>query len=350
MRSRPHPCPHPRAGGFTLIELLVVISIIAVLIALLLPAVQAAREAARRAQCVNNLKQLGLASHNYESAIGSFPMGNQGYANFPSCGSRYPFDFRTYSAFVYVMPFMEGGAQYSAFNLTLAFNSPSNTTASAVQVAALVCPTDLPFTQIPPPNTPFVHSSYAMNRGRIENVIFTWGVNSNPDPKAPYYKTCNMDPGDGMFGWESSTPIAAVTDGTSNTFLFGEVHRYRDEPASVFSIGNITTYFLSDYNSQTIVPTSAAFVIPRLNAPPDRDGSVFNDCLMNPNVLYPPDWINVPACQNYGQYGFRSLHSNGANFGMADGSVRFVKEGINLQTYRALGTRAGGEIISADSY
>lgn len=346
MRSRSHL--HPRIGGFTLIELLVVISIIAILIGLLLPAVQAAREAARKAQCLNNLKQLSLSSLNYESAIGTFPIGNQGYGHFPSCGQNYPYDVMTYSAFVHVLPFMEGGAQYSAFNLSLAFNSPSNTTASSVQVAAFVCPTDLPFTQISPPNTPFVHSSYATSRGRIENIIFNWAVSSYPDPKALYYKACNMDPGDGMFGWESATRISQVTDGTSNTFLFGEVHRYRDQPSSVFSIGNLTTYFLDDYSGQSVVPTSVAFVIPRLNAPPDRDGSVYSNCMGS--ALYPPDWINIPACQNYGQYGFRSLHSGGANFGMADGSARFIKQSISIPAYRGLGTRAGGEIISADSY
>src|SRR5271156_4697567 len=92
--------------AFTLIELLVVIAIIAVLIALLLPAVQSAREAARRAQCVNNLKQLALACHNYESANSAFPMGNQGW-NFPSCGANYPSDAPIHSAFVYILPYIE---------------------------------------------------------------------------------------------------------------------------------------------------------------------------------------------------------------------------------------------------
>src|SRR5271157_5753500 len=103
---------HHPTQGFTLIELLVVIAIIAVLIALLLPAVQSAREAARRAQCINNLKQIALATHNYESANGAFPMGNQGY-QFPSCGANWPLDGTVHSAFIYIMPYIESGAQFN---------------------------------------------------------------------------------------------------------------------------------------------------------------------------------------------------------------------------------------------
>jgi prepilin-type N-terminal cleavage/methylation domain-containing protein/prepilin-type processing-associated H-X9-DG protein len=340
--------PRLRRAGFTLIELLVVIAIIAVLIALLLPAVQAAREAARRAQCVNNMKQLGLACHNYESSMGAFPMGNQGFANFPSCGANYPGDYLLHSTFMYIMPFIESGAQFNAYNLSRVFASVANTTANYTQVAAFVCPPDLPFTQEPPDYVPYLHVSYATNRGRNENIGFNWAVNTMPDPGAPYYQNCNGDPGDGMFGWQTSFRMAAVTDGTSNTFLFGEVSRFRDEPASPFSIGNLAITFLDDYSGASAIPTSGAFVIPKLNSPPDRTGSVYNACFGA--ALLPSDWINVVACQSFGQYGFRSLHSGGANFTMADGSVRFVKDAISLPTYRSLGTRAGAEVISADSY
>jgi prepilin-type processing-associated H-X9-DG protein len=314
----------------------------------LLPAVQAAREAARRAQCINNLKQLGLAAHNYESTMGAFPMGNQGYANFPSCGAAYPDDYITHTAFIYIMPFIESGAQFNSYNFTRVFASVANTTANYTQVAAFVCPSDLEFTQMPPGYVPYVHVSYATSRGRNENIGFNWAVSSMPDPGAPYYQNCNGDPGDGMFGWQSSVRMGAITDGTSNTFLFGEVSRYRDEPSSPFSSGSLAIWFADDYSGNSAIPTSGAYVIPKLNSPPDRDGSIYQTCFAG--CVVPTDWINVPACQKYGQFGFRSLHSGGANFTMADGSVRFVKESINLPTYRALGTRAGGEVISADAY
>src|ERR1700749_2743883 len=107
----------PRGRGFTLIELLVVIAIIAVLIALLLPAVQAAREAARRAPCVNNLKQIAPASPNYESPTGVFPMGNAGWV-FPSCGAAYPSDAMLHSAFAFMLPYIEQGADYNSYNFS----------------------------------------------------------------------------------------------------------------------------------------------------------------------------------------------------------------------------------------
>ena len=343
---------HP--SGFTLIELLVVIAIIAVLIALLLPAVQSAREAARRAQCVNNLKQLALAAHNYESATGVFPMGNQGF-NFPSCGAKWPADAPLHSAFTFILPFLEATNDFNAYNFSRVFVSPSNITVEATQLSVYVCPTDLPFTQEPPDFVPYVHNSYATNRGRNENILVNWanvgGFFVAPDPTAPYYQNCNGDPGDGMFGWQCAFRVANVTDGLSNTFLFGEVSRFIDEPPSPFSIGNITMEFTDDYTPNAPFvnhPTSGAFVVPRLNAPPDKTAAVFNACFAT--VVYPPDWITIPACLSLGQYGFRSLHPGGANFAMADGSVKFIKNSISVNTYRGLGTRAGGEILSADSY
>jgi prepilin-type N-terminal cleavage/methylation domain-containing protein/prepilin-type processing-associated H-X9-DG protein len=333
--------------GFTLIELLVVIAIIAVLIALLLPAVQAAREAARRIQCTNNLKQLALACHNYESAQGAFPMGNQGWT-FPSCGANYPSDAPIHSAFVFMLPYIEDSTIYNAYNVVRVFASVSNTTVEAVQIAAFTCPSDLPFTQEPPQFVPYVHNSYATSRGRNENIGFNWANTTAPDPTAQYYLNCNGDPGDGMFGWQYSVKVAGVTDGLSNTFLFGEVSRFTDEPASAFSIGNVTIEFIDDYSNNVGHPTSGAFVIPRLNAPPDKTGAVAGPCFAG--ALFPPDWINNATCLNLGQYGFRSLHPGGANFAMADGSVKFIKNSINVPTYRALGTRAIAEVLSADQY
>ena len=277
----------------------------------------------------------------------AFPMGNQGFL-FPSCGPQYPLDSPIYSAFAYMLPYLEGTNTYNAYNFSWNFAAVANTTAQSVQVSAFNCPTDTQFTQAPAGDVQYVHSSYATNRGQNENIRFNWAKGAAPDPTAPYYTNCNNDPGDGMFGWQFSVRVASVTDGLSNTFLFGEVSRFIDEPASPYSVANITFEFGDDYSPYCGRPTSGALVIPVLNAPPDKTGAVYAACFAV--AAFPPDWINVQACLSLGQYGFRSLHPGGANFAMADGSVKFIKNSINVKTYRGLGTRALGEILSADSY
>lgn len=214
----------PAARGFTLIELLVVIAIIAVLIALLLPAVQAAREAARRAQCVNNLKQIALACHNYESSQGSFPMGNR-YIDNTSYASQSPCSGSSWfghSAFNYILPYIEGSAQYNAVNFATVANSSRNTTSFYTKVNSFICPSDLP---APPYSSPWAQTSYGMSRGTQENIYENWAAFGPPDPGAEQPGKCNAALGNGMFGAEASIRIAQVLDGTSNTTLWGETSR-----------------------------------------------------------------------------------------------------------------------------
>ncbi len=352
--------------GFTLIELLVVIAIIAVLIALLLPAVQAAREAARRAQCTNNLKQLGLAAMNYESSQGVYPMGSMYMYPADAGGTCTTAKWHMHSAFNFMLPFMEGGAQYSAYNFSIPGSRggatyPQNATAAANQVNAYNCPSEPAYVPkaFSPIVTQYTHSSYAMSRGRDENIYFNWAIASWPDPAQPNPASCNSTAGDGMFGSDFAVKISGVTDGTTNTFLFGEVSRWPNEPPSVLMEANATfAALVSLYFSGEVRPMTGAFVIPQLNSPPDTDGSVTNACFAT--AVIPPDWWNpsstnysataAAACRKLGQWAFRSLHPGGANFAMGDGSVKFIKSSVNYAVYTGLGSRAGGEILSADAY
>jgi len=229
--------------GFTLIELLVVIAIIAVLISLLLPAVQSAREAARRAQCVNNLKQLALAAHNYESAQGSFPMGNR-YIDNTSFYSQNPCDSSSWyghSAFNFILPYIEGNAQYNALNFSLRANSIGNTTTTRTAVSSFFCPSDIPAPVYD--LAPYSQSSYGMSRGTQENIYENWASASFPDPNGEQPGKCNAALGNGMFGAENVVKISGVTDGTSNTTLFGEMSRWPNDPALGFNWWHFTAAF-----------------------------------------------------------------------------------------------------------
>jgi prepilin-type N-terminal cleavage/methylation domain-containing protein/prepilin-type processing-associated H-X9-DG protein len=352
--------PRPRRG-FTLIELLVVISIIGVLVALLLPAVQSAREAARRAQCTNNMKQLGLAIHNYESSQRSLPMGNVTSSLAFRCDLNNWYFGHTWMNFI--MPHIESSSQYNAINFSLPYNYFAQDTAFGAQVGIFVCPSDGQADVLGPQFISTVQTSYAGSRGLTENLFFSWS--QPPDPNAPNLSRCNVIDGEGVFGANIAYTIANITDGTSNTMMVGEASRFVDEPGgSPFNFGNISGAWVGpDWNAPAPTwpndtrITSGAYTVPRLNAQPDRRGILtdpnnspcFQNPLGTPQFGFPAGWSTVPACLELGQFGFRSRHPAGANFLFADGSIRFIKNGIAIQTYRALSTRGLRELISGDA-
>jgi prepilin-type N-terminal cleavage/methylation domain-containing protein/prepilin-type processing-associated H-X9-DG protein len=333
--------------GFTLIELLVVIAIIAVLIALLLPAVQAAREAARRAQCVNNLKQMGLALHNYESGIGIFPFGtlrvdpaNCGDANYQPM----------FNVFVMMLAYSEQNTVYNSLNFMSrsGYRSLLNSTAYSARVASYICPSDLPNVRLDPAAGQIANPqlSYAFSTGVGD--CMDYGVNSP--------QLCGVVAPDGMFANNRCYPISSVTDGTSNTIFLGEASKFLGEPASVGTTPNYVPFysgagllfqpgFMNDLR-----PIGWATEATKINAPaqnyPLLGSSVYNPATSTDLQ----NWWQIPAVQNYGQLGFHSQHPGGANILFGDGSVKFLKASMNLASLRALGTRGGGEVISSDSY
>jgi prepilin-type N-terminal cleavage/methylation domain-containing protein/prepilin-type processing-associated H-X9-DG protein len=338
--------PRALARGFTLIELLVVIAIIAVLIALLLPAVQAAREAARRSQCVNNLKQIGLGIANYESSIGSLPIGTftGAVSDGNGCASG-----RYYNVFEYIEPFIEQTTTFNAANFMSlnGYRSVVNTTSFGQKIATYLCPSDLPNYPLNPAagQIPSPQCSYAMNVGVTECFLFSFTDKvNNPN--------CGSITPDGPFGKNWDYRFADITDGLSNTIFFGEASRFRNEPAT----WGATPSFFSSYAMTGIIwgpasmndyrPMCFAYVVPKINAPAQQQ-----PLSLTINTLADlQTWYIQAQGTIYGQFGFRSMHPGGANFVFGDGSVRFLKESINLPTYRALGTRGGGEVISSDAY
>ncbi len=383
--------PMRRRPGFTLIELLVVIAIIAVLIALLLPAVQAAREAARRAQCTNNLKQMGLAQANYESTNGCFAgdsyTTNNGvgpnYGNPPAYSYKYP---ESFSVFVRLLPFFEQSPMYNAANFNLNAGAPDNLTIGGVAVASLICPSDalnqtmqLPSTQYSATNngsTPgwSFYNIYPLPAGNWNQAFTSYGGNAGtfafgfsnimqPVVNAAYQGTIYND---------SSVKISAITDGTSNTFMFGERAKgrlYVIDPGYCVSDNqwNVGRYF--DTLVSTLYPINIA----------------------NGNTAA---GLTFAGYTYYATTSAGSYHPGGANFGFCDGSVRFIKNSISswtftsgsadaygdqvadgttftiaaatapavragdylvmtnaqLGVYQQLSTRNGGEVVSSDSY
>ena len=262
-----------RRAGFTLIELLVVISIIAILIALLLPAVQAAREAARRAQCVNNLKQIGIALNTYESALGSYPPGAI-YYNLTDGGSNVcqgTHTSRSFGAFAFMLPQMEQANAFNSINFNLASSGDNglwggipvgqiNRTGLIVRVNSYVCPSDLPQDPNFKTDNPYSQTSYACSGGTWNVVAYI----SGPD-------CWQQDPGNGAFDDFTSYRPSNMVDGMSQTIFVGETSRFLNDPDPQFNQWSRPGYFQVSANYDptglTFRPQGFAFQVPRINAP-----------------------------------------------------------------------------------
>jgi prepilin-type N-terminal cleavage/methylation domain-containing protein/prepilin-type processing-associated H-X9-DG protein len=386
MCSKMTPAHPVRHRGFTLIELLVVIAIIAVLIALLLPAVQSAREAARRAQCTNNMKQLGLALQNYHTAVNSFPLGG-----FPAPISTNPIccpygGWGSWSAQAMLLPYVEQTSIYNAANFMLVMRGDGygeviNTTATQARVTAFLCPSSpLPkgtwYNNVTWPGNNYYAStgssiSWLGNDNKLGGYQFT--------PNGPF----------AVGG--SAISISDALDGTSNTVGFGEWRSgdYDDSKISIQDVAGITAPGsfpgVGDRNmsgASTSFPNGAPYLTVNLQACaqclqanncPTHNGAngggtqfsfvgrlwaegIYGHGLGN--MIVPPN-SPYPYCQfengdgdlDSGTIiGLTSYHPGGANACFLDGSVRFIKNSVSYNTIWSIGSINQGEVVSSDSY
>jgi prepilin-type N-terminal cleavage/methylation domain-containing protein/prepilin-type processing-associated H-X9-DG protein len=330
-----------RRRGFTLIELLVVIAIIAVLIALLLPAVQAAREAARRAQCVNNLKQLGLAMHNFHQVQGTFPWGGK---NSPS---------QTWTFLI--MPYVEQTTMFNALNQSNAATDFTNSTVVQSKLSLFNCPSD------PLAGAVWISQKATIpNRGK-GNYVVNWG-NSDFEQNMPLPSIANdsLAPANlgpfvtvtsltGPFRINNTTTaitpfgIQSIIDGTSNTMMASEIKIAPDAvPPGKKSIASDSRGDIWSEGTKCGYTFMAA-TTPNSLIPDQLNG---NDCV-NPSG-------NPPCIGTSGNTrefnAARSYHSGGVNVLFSDGSVKFIKDSVSIPTFRALSTKDGGEVLSSDAY
>jgi prepilin-type N-terminal cleavage/methylation domain-containing protein/prepilin-type processing-associated H-X9-DG protein len=353
-----------RRRAFTLIELLVVIAIIAVLIALLLPAVQAAREAARRMQCVNNLKQLGLAVQNYVDSQGAIPPTAQHQIGTVPAAPR----SNNLGMKARLLPYLEQSALYNAINMGADLEEAkaggtlvgSNDTIATSQVNAFLCPSD--------GNVPC--GTYAWKNGlgsfqqgytSYPNNLGTIHYNHGGKFDGPAYRMNEATPNN----HGAAVTLAMISDGTSNTVIFSEWIRGKNQNAS-------TTQGLHRiYQASIATPTANTtasvdmYVAPcqssntlatnwdhkgrkwANHAAPEGGGYSH---IMTPNTkacFFSDQTDNDPIITLVGA---SSYHPGGVNVVMLDGSVKFIKNSVSRPTWRALSTMAGGEVISADSY
>jgi prepilin-type N-terminal cleavage/methylation domain-containing protein/prepilin-type processing-associated H-X9-DG protein len=349
--------------GFTLIELLVVIAIIGVLIALLLPAVQAAREAARRAQCLNNLKQLGLALHNYTDTIGTLPPALVITGTSPSNVNW----TNSFGAHPRILPYAEQGNVFDSLNFDLDMYSRGgqNRTATSVYLDLLVCPSES--------RQDFTHDvggrMNVCNYGYCEGDWFVWGgVGSTRVNRS-------------AFGPNQSRTLAAFRDGLSNTLWISEGRAYTPYYRDCTGDGSLANFGPGKtYHADNVPPPDAD---PYAVAPEYRGGCALRDGTSEGGhvewvesgvhhagftTAWPPnrriaggpngEFVDMDLNSRREKIGgmsfaaitARSYHPGGVNALFGDGSVRFIKDSVNGLTWRALGTVAGGEALSADSY
>lgn len=318
-----------RRSAFTLVELLVVIAIIGILVGLLLPAVQAAREAARRMQCQNNLKQLGLAVHNYESANKAFPGG---VGPWGCCWGTWQ---------VSILPYIEQ-ANLSNIYVNHGGHDPGPRYANALnrrvvsqRLPTLTCPSDEPNAPIGGA-TPITSHNYAVNYGSTS--FFQTPLNGIQFLGAPFSAYTGSDNDDGPIGLPVNFPrvygrfikMGTITDGTSNTLMAAEVLQGRRNDLRGFTWWGGASGFVT-------------YLPPNSTLPDIVTGGI---CVSLLNPLMPCTTTSTATAPR--MMGARGLHPGGINVARCDGSVSFLTNNIDLVAWNSVGTSAGGEVVTVE--
>jgi prepilin-type N-terminal cleavage/methylation domain-containing protein/prepilin-type processing-associated H-X9-DG protein len=303
--------------AFTLIELLVVIAVIAVLIALLLPAVQAAREAARRAQCVNNLKQIGLAMHGYHSSNDAFPPA---YITNVVNNAASPETGPGWGWGVMILNELEQKPLYNAVNFSLQITDPGSQTARTASLSVYLCPSDVGIGTV----------SVRDGSGKILLSDLSAGqyVSSAGQLEPDEYPDTN----NGVFYRNSRNGIRDITDGSSTTLLAGERSRNVADATWVGAVPTVQLCTNPRWAIQECGPAST-MVVSHTGSAGTGTGTIY-----------------VPNSRSSMVDDYWSFHRGGCNFLFGDGSVRFIKESVNPMVFSYLSTRAGGEVVSADQF
>lgn len=305
-----------RKRGFTLVEILVVLTIIALLIALILPAVQSSRESARRAQCINNLRQIGLALLSYHDSVGSFPSA---YATGVASDANETGPGWGWGAMV--LGQLEQSSLYNSANFSLNVQSPEQHTFRSTSLATFICPSSpgqgpANFRYIgnynEPPITDMAAGQYIASGGQIPPVFI--GLTN------------------GVFHRNSHVTLSGITDGSSSTFMIGERSR---------NLADSTWVGVAGYG---VVCTNPSW--------PVRDCQASILMVIGYTGPIPPSnrWVDVPNYDGAIVDDFWSCHPGGCNFTFVDGSVRFVRQTIDPRVFSALSTRNGGEVLSAAQF
>ena len=323
-----------RRGAFTLIELLVVIAIIAILIALLLPAIQQAREAARRTQCKNNMKQIGLALHNYEGSNKVFPPsttspGGKGVWSMPGTGPSDP-NVHLHSFASLILPYVEASNAYNAINYNVSALDPANRPIASIVMPFYRCPTFTgpDYTDHPHYAGPTTYG-FELNYDKyaIRNYVAIGGQG--------IAQLAGFAPPTGVMYPQSKVGFRDITDGTTNTVVIAET---KDPKAPVWIDGTTATVAARWYNNADCPP-------PIGGVPGGKCGG--NTASINYKPYFQnPSFFGGEAVAINQDYGPSSEHTGGAHHLLGDGSVRFISENISITIYDALASRNGGETIA----